>query len=385
MFVPERAGQALAAQADAFRRVADESAQLLSRYEAALRALARMTAVQIDDRLGGVPWPGARPTVELDRRGLIIPFGITWQSAEEARRWALAALSGIPTAAVDGSQIPASKEFGVPVSLIQVAWFVNEHDAGRPYIKDVRDEVVTPENDDYLYADAALSRRRFALEMTAAVEQLHSLAGREHALLFVDGTFVLSFAGRLAPEARTGYLDALFDLLDTSERVQVPVVGYVDLSLASDLAGLLAQACDLPAGSVFDGQILARSMRPFDRTAVFQCARGDVLPYYRRDDSDRSGDLCFTYLQIGHDTLPVRLDLPRWVVESGRVDEVVDIIRAEIVVGTGYPYALETADAAAVLTTDDRLTFYRLYHEFAQRSGLNASVPAKSVSKARRR
>lgn len=382
MLIPERAGEALTAEVESFRRAADASLRLRARYEDALRRLAAMSRREIEDRLGGVPWPGARPSAEMER-GLIVRFGRRWRSAEEARRWALHTLAGTPTAAVDGSQIPASKEFGVPVSLAQVAWFVNPHDAGLPYVKDVRDEIVPPEADDYLFTDALLGRRRFALEMTAAAEQIQALDGR--GLVFIDGTFVLSFAGRLAPEARSAYLDALFALLETSERSAVPVIGYVDLSFASDLAGLLAQVCDLPAGPVFDAQLLAGLMAPFDRTAVFQCARGDVLPFYRREDADRSGDLFFTYLQVGSGGIPVRLDLPRWVVGAGRVDEVVDIVRAEIVVGAGYPYALETADAAAVLTSEDRLAFYRLYHEFARRHGLAAGIPAKSLSKARRR
>ena len=62
-----------------------------------------------------------------------------------------------------------------------------------------------------------------------------------------------------------------------------------------------------------------------------------------------------------------------------------DIIRAEIVVGSGYPYALEAADAAAVLTTEDRQVFYRLWHEFAPSAGLGGAATAKTASKAHRR
>jgi hypothetical protein len=38
-----------------------------------------------------------------------------------------------------------------------------------------------------------------------------------------------------------------------------------------------------------------------------------------------------------------------------------------------------------VLSTEDRMAFYRLFHQFADASGLSASLPAKSMSKARRR
>jgi hypothetical protein len=148
---------------------------------------------------------------------------------------------------------------------------------------------------------------------------------------------------------------------------------------------MLQSAFDLPEGTVFDAQVLAGAMSPFDRTCAFQCARGDVLRYYRGDEHDFSDDLYFVYLKIGNETLPARLDVPRWVVEDGLLDHVMDVVRAEIVVGSGYPYPLETADAAAVLTAEDRMAFFRLFHQFAEEAGLTHALPAKSVSKAHRR
>jgi hypothetical protein len=110
--------------------------------------------------------------------------------------------------------------------------------------------------------------------------------------------------------------------------------------------------------------------------------------------------MCFLYLKTGQDRFPARLDFPRWILDadpgtpakawvSGQVpsllDRVVDLVRAEVVVGCGYPYALETADAAAVLTAEDRMSFYRLFHEFARANGIQASLPGKSISKLHRR
>lgn len=371
-----------------------ESANLRERYEHAFDELAGLSTHEVEDRLGGVEWPGARPSDELDRRGLIIPFEQVWSSAQDARAWAMQRLRGVPTVAVDGSQVPASKEFSVPVSLVQVAWFENYHDPDRPYIKDVRNEVMTPEDEPELehlsFAESLLSRRRFCLEMAVAVERLQSLRSADQGadrtpVLFVDGTFVLSFAGRMAPEARDVYLESLLALLQASERYRVPVVGFVDLSFASDLAAMLRSAFDLPAGHIFDAQILAQSMDAFDRTAAFRCARGDVLPLYHTAARDFSQELYFVYLKTGQDRLPARLDFPRWVLDAGLLDHVLDVVRAEIVVGSGYPYPLETADATAVLTSEDRMAFYRLFHDFAGAEGLAVSLPAKSISKAHRR
>jgi hypothetical protein len=393
MFVPARALGALGEKSAQFRRnLADNSASLKG-YEAAWEQLARMGMSEIEERLGGVPWPGARPSRELDRRGRVVPFDIHWSTAQEARGWALETLSGVTTVAVDGSQVPPSKEFAVPIALVQVAWFENYHDGERPYIKDVRNEVLVPDDAEYdisSYGESVLSQRRFVMEMEAAVERIRSLAEAVQratpGVVFIDGTFVLSFAGRMAPAVRQTYLRALFSLLEASEEHRVPVIGYVDLSFASDLTSMVREIFDLPAGNVVDAQMVASSLPPFDRTPAFRCARGDVLPFYVGEARDHSEDLYFLYMTTGFDRLPARIDVPRWVVEEdGLLDRVLDVVRAEIIVGAGYPYPIETADAAAVLTGEDRIAFYRLFHEFARAEGLYTALPAKSISKVHRR
>jgi hypothetical protein len=91
------------------------------------------------------------------------------------------------------------------------------------------------------------------------------------------------------------------------------------------------------------------------------------------------------YLQTTSNAIPARLDIPVWVYESGLLEEVIDAVRAECIVGLGYPYALETADATAVLTVRDRETFLRALQDFAARENLNFLVSNKRMSKARRR
>jgi hypothetical protein len=94
----------------------------------------------------------------------------------------------------------------------------------------------------------------------------------------------------------------------------------------------------------------------------------------------------FVYLQATSEGAPaVRLDIPAWVYEAGLIDEVVNTVRAECVVGNGYPYALETADAAAVITIQDREQFLRAMQEFAAEQNLGFHVSRKPTSKAHRR
>lgn len=392
MLARARVAQALEAERERLQRSARSSVDLLRMYGEAFDALLSSSSAELADRLGGSPWPGGRPTGDMDSEGAVHRHLTRWSSAQEARQWALGQLRGVSTAAVDGSQIAASKEFGTPISLVQIGWFLNHHDPDRPYVKDVRNLLVLPEVDDtdggdYASAESRVNRCRFIAELDAVREQIEVLAGEARpSVVFFDGTFVLSFAGQIPGAARAGYLNALFQVLDASRERRVPAVGYVDLSYATDLITMLHQAYDLPpARNLFDGQLLASRMEPFDRTAAFGAARGDILPQYRTDGRDYSADLIFLYLQIGPNRPPARLDLPCWVLDDGLLDHVVNVVRAEVVVGSGYPYALETADVTALLSTEDRAAFYRLFEDFAEDAGLQVFLPRKTASKSRRR
>jgi hypothetical protein len=73
------------------------------------------------------------------------------------------------------------------------------------------------------------------------------------------------------------------------------------------------------------------------------------------------------------------------VYERGLLEEVIDTVRAECVVGVGYPYAIETADEAAVISVRDRELFLRTFQDFADSNGLGFRVSRKAMSKAHRR
>jgi hypothetical protein len=53
--------------------------------------------------------------------------------------------------------------------------------------------------------------------------------------------------------------------------------------------------------------------------------------------------------------------------------------------GNGYPYAVETADEAAVMTARDREQFLRVMEDFAAEHRLDFRLSRKPASKARRR
>jgi hypothetical protein len=306
-------------------------------------------------------------------------------------------LDGITTIAVDGSEIKPTKDYSLPIAAVQVAWFENPHRSDGRYIKDVAFEVVHPDDliranaDGFGIADQLLALRRFQLEVEHLVARMERLAagGVAHPppVAFFDGSLVVSFAAQMLETIGGDYIREIRRLIETSERTGIPVVGYVDTSMAKDLATLLAVLNNLPPSQrIADSRVVDPFLRWGDRTRLLVCARDDVLGRYRFDDgSDYSREICFTYLKTTRLAAPARLDLPRWILRAGLLEHVLDVVRAEVVVGNGYPYCIETADACAVLGSLDREHFYRIVQDFVADQGLEVRAVPKVVSKQRRR
>lgn len=402
MLVRERVIRALEAKKERFATYQRDLRDHASRFQAALERLAGLSGAEIEARLAtaGVEWPGARPTAEHDRAGgLVIRFGVQWDNHAAARRWALAVLRGQPTFATDGSQIPPARDFSVPVAAVQVGWFENPHTPGQPYVKDLAFEVLAPDelagDDDSAAGDAAdaaalfpdtlVNIRRFEHECRTVATYIRSRAGAQPApLCLFDGSLVVSFARHLSPTLRQAYLDAVTDMLEASRSAQVPLVGYVDTSHARDLTSMLVHLFGLPAPrNLTDGGLLRAALAWGDRSAAWWCARDDgVLPLY----DARVGGIAFVYLQTTSDGPPARLEMPGWLLDApDEMERVVNLIRAECVVGNGYPYALETADAVAVISVEDRQRFYAVFQQFAAKERLALRYARKAQSKAMRR
>jgi hypothetical protein len=381
-------------------RVADfaqfdtEVAAQYALYREALERIAAMNGSELLARLKDVESPGALPTAEFDlAQAFVMPFGAAWNNHEEARKWAYATLLGRTTFAADGSQILPSKDFSVPVAAVQVAWFENSHTPEGVYVKDVAfdvlppSEVVSPSSPTGV-SEPAVHRRRYAAEVEAIRNYMYRAAERGFdptcpPVVFFDSLLVISFAETFAPDERQFYVSEITSLLETSESAGIPIVAYVDNSFARDLAAMLHVASGLPEShKVHDSRLIASRMGWGDRTPIFKCARRGILEQYGEEWKNGIG---FVYLKTGSDDPPARLDIPIWVYQRGLLDYCIDTVRAEVIVGGGYPYPIETADAAAVLTMRDREMFYQVFQEFSQVHNLGLRIARKALSKQQRR
>jgi hypothetical protein len=433
MLVRNKVIAALEAKKDRFAGYQIDLRDTLDRYRVALERLPSYRREEIEARFDQkeLAWPGARPTGEQDRlHDTVVSFGEQWTSHERARAWARETLLNTPTFAVDGSQVPPSRDFSVPVGAVQVGWFENPHTFGGGYVKDLAFEVLAPdelaeEADEDRggsdFPDWRVNLRRFEMECRAVVEyvQAHAAqsllvnssgveasAGSDLAppssglakaslpdvsadvspapLCFFDGSLVVSFTRHMRPDLRRAYVDAVAAMLRASQTSRVPLVGYVDTSFARDLVTMLQHLEGLPpAPRLSDGSLLRTRMNWGDRSQVYVCARDDnVLPEY----GPQASQVCFAYLKTTADGSPARLEFPRWLAEDeAELERALDLVRAECVVGNGYPYALETADAVAVISLEDRERFYATFQQFAEKEGLALRYSRKALSKRGRR
>jgi hypothetical protein len=401
MILREKILQQLNAKRDRFAAFEDSFQDEARKHLEALERLAQMSSGELTQRLSPIETPGATPTPEFDGAPkLCVDFPHRWNNHQEAREWACQALLGHPTFAVDGSQIKPDADFSVPVAAVQVAWFENHHTRDGRYTKDARFEVLTPEelvvefNGDRVVSEQQVNLRRFELEIETLCGLMERLAaGRDAAaplpLALFDSSLVISFADRLQEEMQRRHVEAMLKLLRCSEATGVPVIGYVDTSRARDLSHMLAHCFGLEtAEKIHDAWLVGSRLEWGARTPLFICARGSAD---RRQQGilekfeEHRRRIGFVYLKTSATAPPVRLEIPLWVYERGWLEQAIDLARAEVIVGNGYPYVIQSADAAAVISSRDREAFHVIFRRFAEEHGIELKVSQKAASKARRR
>lgn len=343
--------------------------------------------------------PGALPTGEWDESKNFVKFEKRWSNHQEARLWAYKILIDKITFAVDGSQIVPSKDFYPLVGAVQVALFENFHSESLGYRKEIIFDVISPGEIDkivlkYPQADAFtvitdyINFKRFELEANTIInymdQQRDSIV---KPLIFFDGALIFSFLIPEKTEEKENYLfikyiEKIREVLEYSEKCKVPLVGFIDTSKAHDLLKMIVLFNNLPSGlKVTDSQIIDSNMEWGDRTSIFRCKRHGILRQY----GEYKDKLGFIYLKTNKNP-PARVEFPLWITEDpDYFRAIIDIIRAEIIIGNGYIYPIESADATAVMTTEDKQVFYRLFAEFAFRNNLDISLSQKAFSKSQRR
>jgi hypothetical protein len=369
-----------------FAEFSQQQRDSLSVYLAKIKRLEQTSIEAIQKKFEFKAETGAMPSVELAKyKSFAVPFPQIWNNHEESRRWAFEILQNRTTFAVDGSQIPPTRDVSLTVAAVQVGWFENPHSESIRYEKNAEFFILSPSDLLPTPAESRVSERRIQEEVRKVREFLQKKQGwRERKermpLAFYDNTLLVPFP--LSTDSKGKYIKEMQDLILLSVQTQVPLIGYVARSFSRDLLTFLDEFDSETANPdlLYDADILSPKVLQFwgDRTCFCYAKRKGLTEIF----GDSIG---FVYLQTTSNATPARLDIPSWIYENGLLNEVLDVVRAECVIGLGYPYALETADQTAVISTQDREMFYRALQDFAKGHNLNFTVSRKAASKGRRR
>jgi hypothetical protein len=368
----------------------------LKEYSSKLASLSEHSYAEIAARLETAGNAGALPSEEFDSaEKFSFSFREQWKNHEEARAWAFEILKKRTTFAADGSQIFIEREASFPVGAVQIGWFENPHDEAQSYEKNTDFFILSPEKllspeEPFVRATLVEHRRRIEeiKRISAFLEKKRGWrGGRERMpLAFYDNTLLL-VAALSERDFQRELIDELVKVVRLSAECEVPLVGYVAHSYAHDLMSMLDAFEGTSAGgrTLDDGSFLsAATLKNWGDRTPFCYSKRRAPDAFIDPETERSL-VGFVYLKTSGDGVPARLDIPAWIYEQGLLDEVADVVRAECVVGLGYPYALETADQIALLTTRDRDVFFQALQAFAKEHNLDLQVSAKSASKRRRR
>jgi hypothetical protein len=333
------------------------------------------------DKLAELQYPGARP---LEPGPLVKQYERTWEDREGALDWVDKVLSGRTVAAVDGSQIYPPKEMFLSIGVVQAGLVLNRHgDSDYENITQVK--LLSPSDlgqEDMLpkHRNEMVDALRFKLECETLIPVIRD---NEGVTGFLDGPLVLSHIQSIKKQAGEEYLDGITALLGIEQASRSRLCGYVDLSKSTDLCSLLSNL--LGNGKrprVWDVQLLRGRMLWGDRTKAFVCDRDDRQGT-QQSALDRYDDfrdaIGFFYMQLNSNS-PVRVEFPVLEYTKGDLDDLADMVRAEVLIKGDYPDILYRAHNLAVIKEREKQVFLRMVRGLlADNIGVSSKEIYKSV------
>jgi hypothetical protein len=409
----------LEANVEVIESYLEDDTDLIERYREALRRLtAEWTSDEIRTTLQDTSYPGASPTDRFDEASSIVVShseSDEWEHHEGVNEWARDILHEVPIMAVDGSELPPTTEFNVPLAYVQAAWALNYHHAEGRLDRGLDGQLLTPDEvtreaseGEYRFVDSQLvGHRRFEHEGALLVERIVELAEARDAgdldqtpVVFYDGSLIASFANSLEPETRERYISTLSRLIAASQHHKIPLVGYVADSSATELVKMVRLLLreEFAADRVVpDAHVLTELMSPWgDTTTPFISKRDgsvDALrTNYEGETYEFEDDILFSYLNVPPGAGLDRIEFPGWLCRrdgpggyGSMYEYTVEVVRAEAAVGRGYPEILQQVDSDAVLDYRDRQQFSKIAQRWAESNDVPLEWNAKALSKERRR
>jgi len=409
----------LEANVETIETYLEDDTGLVERCQDAIQQLpTEWTTAEIREALQEASYPGALPTAAFDDvESIIVPYPESdgWENHEQVNGWARKIVSNVPVMAVDGSQIPPTTQFNVPLAYVQAAWAINHHHPEGRLDRDVEGRLLTPDevtqesdDGDYRFVDSQLvGHHRFEYEGNLLIDQLAELADArdtgdiDHTpVVFYDGPLIASFANPLKPEIRRRYLSTLGRVIAASQHHKIPLVGYVAGSSATELVKMVQLLLreEFETDRVIpDAHVLTELMSPWGDTTIPFISKRDASieeleETYNGETYEFRDDILFSYLNVPPGEGLDRIEFPGWMCRhdgpegyDSMYEYTVEIVRAEAGIGRGYPEILQQADSDAVLDQQDRQQFHRVVQQWADSNDVPLEWNAKALSKELRR
>lgn len=407
---------------DVIRSYMEDDDDLVERYQDAFRRLPDLgEASDLRAELSSSSYPGALPTDRFDGADSVVihhDASDDWDSHEAVNDWARDLLMNVPILAVDGSEIPPTTQFNIPLAYVQAAWCLNHHSPEGKLKRGREGQLLSPmdvtrsggesSDDEYRFVDNSLvGLERYEHEATLLIKKIENLATEYKSgeldcrpVVLYDGPLVASFANPKRPAIRDRYLSTISRLVAASQHHRIPLVGYVAGTNAVELSKMTRLLLQDELGAsrtIPDARVLAGMMSPWgDSTVPFLCRRDgsvDALTVsYHGVDYNFSHEIHFSYLKVPPGQGLDRLEFPEWLLDTdgpsgyaNLYEYTLDVVRAEAGVGRGYPEVLQQADTDAVLDQRDRQKFLRLVQKWAEMNDVPLEWDAKALSKELRR
>ncbi len=371
----QKVHQAIQAKASSIKYMRDQSNAALKLYLKTFEKFTTCSIHEFNQNIKGCTdnFAGALLTSEFEKGLIHSCLNRELTCSEDVSVWKAEILKDRVTAATDGSQIEPDKNLGLFFGAVQTGWFINYH-AEKPPVKNIEFEIVLPSTsaeDDYeLRQEVSFQRfRREVEKLTAIINTLGKQSFTKLPVAFFDGSLTVSFIS--SESRRREYQKLIKGLLNASSKHKIPVVGYIDTSLAFNLSRSLEQVYNLQSLSdkVSDSTLISHFTHKWGERTAF-------LEYFEKTDEE-SG-LGFCYLKAcSRRKKPCRLEIPMWVYEAGLMNEVANVVLAECLIGNGFPYPIEVADSIAVIQHAEREAFYD-YLEKQLDLGLGQSLKLRS-------
>jgi hypothetical protein len=344
--------------------------------------LERQTSEKFNEKLNNniQNFIGAEATKELNS-GLIKSNYAYLNSQDKVNKWKEDILKDRIIVAVDGSQVYSDKNIELFLGAIQIGWFINYHNKNLEAEKDFDFDFILPDKDlDNYELKELINTKRTEAEINKLIEIIKKLSKEKFIkkpLLFFDGSFTGSFEKSASKKAI--YLNHIKNLLETSEKYKIPVVAYIDTSLAYNIINSLSlNFNENKKTKLSDAGLLKKFLNKWgDRSAFFK--------YKDSNNSNILENIAFSYIKNSSSkSTPSRIEIPTWILEDNLQDEIINIIMAESLIGNGYPYCIEVADSICVIQTKEKEVLYKFLNNNNILS-FNLQNSNKNKSKSKRR